>query len=295
MSLDRQPLTVAGLVDSPETPGPRRRRSPRSLGASLSAAFILVLILCALLGPLLPWAAMDQSVGDRLLGPWERDAAGTLHILGTDPLGRDSMALLFAGARVSMLIAVATVLIAGCLGTVLGLVAGYFGGTTQVVLMRAVDVIAAFPSLLLALVILFVTGAGLFNVVMVLAITRLPAFARVVDALAQSSREDTYVAAARTIGCGHLTVVFRHILPNISTNVLALAALEVAVVIPAEASLSFLGLGVQAPDTSWGIMIADGRAYLAQQPWIVIFPSIAILLTTLSLNLLAKRARDVAE
>jgi peptide/nickel transport system permease protein len=220
---------------------------------------------------------------------------GLPYVLGTDALGRDQLSRLIYGARVSLAVGFAGVALSGSVGVLLGLIAGYYRGLADDIIMRLVDTQMGFPSLLMALVVLYVVGAGVWNVVFVLAVTRWMVYARVTRSLVLFQREEVFVEAARALGCSNERILFRHILPNLLSPILVLATLEVATMILTEASLSFLGLGIQPPESSWGLMLAEGRAYVTSAWWLVTFPGLAILLTALSLNLLSTWVRAVTD
>ena len=281
------PEQVAPLGEFAAVASPTRRRA--RVGRWLALGFLALLLLTAVFGPwLYPYGPTEQALLDRLLAPGARGAEGRLHLLGTDALGRDVLAQLIYGARLSVSVAICTVVLSGVLGTTLGLYAGYVQGRFGALIMRTVDVMLAFPTLLLALVILFAVGPSFWAVVLVLAFARWTVFARVAEGLGRSAREETYVAAAKVLGCGTPRIMRRHVLPNVFVPLLILATLEVSIVIPAEAGLSFLGVGIQPPDTSWGLMIADARPYIETAWWLVAAPAAAILLTTLCVNVLAR-------
>jgi peptide/nickel transport system permease protein len=223
------------------------------------------------------------------------EEGGFPHVLGTDPLGRDELSRLLYGARISLAVGFASVLLSGTFGVLVGLVAGFYRGVVDDVIMRLVDLQMGFPSLLTALVVLYVLGAGVWKVIFVLAVTRWMIYARVTRGLVLSRREDVFVEAARAMGASDRRILFRHILPNLLSPLLVLATLEVATMILTEAALSFLGLGIRPPQSSWGLMLAEGRGYVTTAWWLVTFPGIAILLTALSLNLLATWVRGVTD
>lgn len=303
-TLAAEPTTVFG---SALVPVLRPRRSPavRLLRAlvrdPLALAALLFLLLLAVAALLAPWVApFDPADGDLamrnqppLTAPEIGD--GWPHLLGTDALGRDQLSRIIFGARISLLVAVISVLLSGILGTIIGLAAGYFRGIADDVAMRFVDLQMGFPSLLLALFVLYVIGAGLWNIVLVLALTRWMVYARVSRGLMLASRENVYVEAARAVGCGDRRIILRHLLPNLLTPLLVLATLEAATMILTEASLSFLGLGLPLGEPSWGQMLAQGRKYVTNAWWLVTFPGLAILLTALSFNLLATWLRSVTD
>ena len=212
------------------------------------------------------------------------------HVLGTDALGRDMLTRLMYGAQASVAVA-----ISGTIGTVLGLAAGFYGGRVETVIMRTVDGVMAVPSLLIALFVLFLIGGGLVNMVLIFTFVRWVVYARLARGITLSSRQSSFVEAARSIGATDGRIIFRHILPNMLSPLLVLGTLEIALLILAEAGLSFLGFGLQPPEPSWGLMIARGREYLREAWWMITFPGLAIFLTTLSLNLLANWLRTITD
>ncbi|HEV2073793.1 MAG TPA: ABC transporter permease [Thermomicrobiales bacterium] len=260
--------------------------------------FLLVLLFCALFAPLVaPFDPEAQSLMLRNQPPMTEDPnGGSLpHLLGTDQLGRDLLSRLFYGARISLAVGIAGAAFSGTVGVVLGLIAGYYRGVVDDIIMRLVDTQMGFPSLMTALLVLYVLGPGMWKVILVLAVTRWMVFARVTRSLVLSTREEVFVEAARTVGCTDRRILFRHILPNLLSPLLVLVTLEVATMILTEASLSFLGLGIQPPQSSWGLMLAQGRAYVTSAWWLVTFPGLIILFTALSLNLVATWARAVSD
>lgn len=268
---------------------------PLTLSAVL---FLCVLGFSAIFAPLVsPFNPNDQDLLLRNQPPLSRsgEADTELHLLGTDALGRDQLSRLIYGARVSLAVGGLSVIISGIAGTAIGLVAGYRRGIIDDIVMRAVDVQMGFPSLLLALLVLYALGASIWNVIIVLAVTRWTIYARMARGIVLSERENVYVEAAHASGCTDRRILFRHILPNMLAPLLVLGTLETATLILSEASLSFLGLGIQPPDTSWGLMLAEGRQYIRTAWWLITFPGLAILLTALSLNLLATWLRGVTD
>lgn len=209
------------------------------------------------------------------------------YVLGTDQLGRPILDRIVHGSRVSLVVGLGVVAVTGVFGTVLGMIAGYFGGRIDNVIMRWVDIQTAFPNLLVALTILIMLGPSLRNMMIALMINGWMIFARIVRGITLSLREEMFVKAARVIGAGDFRIIFKHILPNLVSPILTIAVVELARVILAEATLSFLGMGIQPPEASWGLMLADGRDYMAKAWWLVTFPGIAIALTVLFINMIA--------
>jgi len=296
-----------GVADDADRLAPRARPRSRwvyvrALGrdklAFSAAAFLTLLFVSAVFAELV--APHDPARGGLMLrntAPTTADApdGGFPHVLGTDALGRDQLSRLIFGARVSLAVGFASVLLSGAVGVTLGLIAGFYRGAVDDIIMRLVDTQMGFPSLLMALVVLYVLGAGVWNVILVLAVTRWMVYARVTRGLVLSHRESVFVEAARALGCSDRRILFRHILPNLLSPIMVLATLEVATMILTEASLSFLGLGIQPPESSWGLMLAEGRGYVTSAWWLVTFPGVVILLTSLSLNLLAGWVRAVTD
>jgi peptide/nickel transport system permease protein len=253
----------------------------------LAGAGVALLIAAALIGPwLAPWSADELLLERRLEGPsWD-------HPLGLDELGRDVLARLLAGARVSLAVGFAVVLGAGTLGTLLGVVAGALGGRWDGALMRTVDVVLAFPGILLAIALVAVLGPALRHVVLALVAIGWVGYARLARGQVLQLREQEFVLAARAAGVPTARLVVRHLLPNVLPLVLVQASLGLAGAILAEASLSFLGLGIQPPTPSWGAMINAGRGHLLDAPHVTLFPGLAIVLAVLSLNFLGDALVD---
>ena len=297
MSVAAPPETEVLSVDSSEGSRGRAVRGffrdlLRDKAAFVGFVVLVLLVLMAVLAPLLaPYDPAQQSLLDRLLPPFWMEGGTTEHILGTDNLGRDVLSRMIYGARISLLVGVTVVVIAGSVGVTAGLVAGYKGGKTDSIIMRIVDTQVAFPGLLLALIILAVVGPSVGTVIFVLALNGWMVYARVTRGAVLSVKEREYVEAAELIGAKSKRVIFRHVLPGLSAPLITLSILEFARIILAEAALSFLGLGIQPPETSWGLDVSIGREYLFNAPWLIIFPGIAIALTVLSANMVASWLR----
>jgi len=263
--------------------------------ALCAAIFLFILIVCVLFGPLLVGdMAGKLGLRQRNLAPFSLDQ-GFIYILGADTLGRPILARLIVGAQTTLAIAAAAVCCSMFVGGALGLIAGYSERWYSHVILRLADVIMSFPSLLLALIVLYTLGPSMTNLVIVLAITRMPVFIRTARAEVLELRERMFVSAALSMGASSRRILFRHIAPLVLPTLVTIAAIDFATVILAESSLSFLGLGIQPPNFTWGAMVANGRGYLSTAWWIAFWPGLAILLTTLSLNILASWARTVAD
>lgn len=257
---------------------PRTRRIRLTWNArTLAQAIIALYVLVAILGPLLiPYDANVTSTIDRLQPPGATLDDGSTSVLGTDQVGRSIIAQVISGSRVSMLIAAATVGIAGVLGLVLGLISGYFGRWGDSLIMRLGDIQLAFPSILLAILIAGVLGPSVTNVIVTLAITRWVIFARVVRASALVASKSEAVEGAKTLGVTNFWIIVRYILPRVLGPLAVAATVQVGLMVIAEASLSFLGLGVPLDQASWGSIIANGRDYLSSAWWIAAFPGLAL-------------------
>jgi len=263
-----------------------------------ACVFLFLLALAAIFAPLVaPFDPEEQSLMLRNQPPMTEGGSEAVipHVLGTDQLGRDLVSRLIHGARISLAVGFAGAIFSGIFGVLVGLIAGYYRGIVDDIIMRAVDTLMGFPSLLTALLVLYALGPGVWKIILVLSVTRWMVFARVTRSLVLSHREEVFVDAARTIGCSDRRILVRHILPNLLSPIIVLVTLEVATMMLTEASLSFLGLGIRPPQSSWGLMLAQGRAYVTTAWWLVTFPGLAILFTALSLNLVATWARAVTD
>jgi peptide/nickel transport system permease protein len=284
-------VTNMSLANTP-APAPRTG-SPvlamlwRDKFAFVSAVVLLVLVLCALFGPaVLGEMANDQNLRGRNFPPFSL-ARGWEFVLGGDSLGRPVLARLVVAAHSTILIAAGTVAAALVIGAGLGLVAGYRGRTISQVIMRIADVIMSFPSLLIAVVVLYVLGPSIPNMILVLAVTRIPIYLRTTRAEVLEVRERMFVQAAVVMGASHRRIILRHILPVVAPTLVTIATLDFAFVMLAESSLSFLGIGVQPPGITWGLMVAQGRPYLTSAWWLAFWPGLLIVITALALNLLS--------
>lgn len=251
------------------------------LGSALVAAFVVLAVVS--LG--LHDRTYDQELVARLQAP------GGDHLLGTDSLGRDVLARIMTASRISLQIAIAAVAIGGVLGVLLGMVSGYFGGWLDDVVMRITDAVLAIPIVLFALSVIAVIGGGIRNLILVIAFTQWMTYARTARGETLVLREMPFVLAARSLGCGHLHILRRHVLPHLLPSALVLATLNVSTAVLLEAGLSFLGLGVQPPDPSLGSMLTEGRQYITRASWLAIYPGLALLLIVLGINTLGDGLR----
>lgn len=267
-----------------------RRMAKQNKLAVASAVVIVLLILAAVLAPMLtPYAFDESDILNRQAAPsWE-------HLLGTDELGRDVLTRMLYGARVSLAVGIIPTLASMVIGVALGMVAGFAGGKVDACIMRFADVMLAFPSLLLAMVIMYTLSDGLVNIFLALALVNWASVARIVRSETLSLKETEYVEAARSIGVSPVKVMLRHILPNCLPSLIVLFTLNVPSAILSESSLSFLGIGVQMPNCSWGLMVNKGREFLYTAPWISLAPSLAIMVVVLAFNFLGDGLRDVLD
>lgn len=265
----------------------------RSRTALLGLLMLVTVAICALAASWIsPHDPNAQVLEDRLLPPSWQEGGTAQHILGTDHLGRDVLSRLIYGSRISLTVGLLAVFISGIFGIGLGLLAGYYGGWLDALVMRLVDIQLAFPLVLLALAIVAVLGPSLQNVIIVLGVAGWLVYARLVRAQVLSIKEKEFVEAARCIGASDLRIILLHVFPNTLATVSIVATFAVASNIILEASLTFLGVGVEASIPTWGSMLSDGRAYIATAWWLATFPGLAMMLTVLSINLIGDWLRD---
>lgn len=283
-------------------PAPARRPRPRSLwadamgrlarnrGALIGAGLLVLFVLAAIFAPQITrFDPVAITPPDRLLPP------GPEHWFGTDGFGRDIFTRVVFGARISLVIGVVSVVIATLLGVSMGLLAGYFGGFADATVMRAVDVMLAFPGILLALVIVAVLGPDLLNAMIAVGISAAPTYARVTRGAVLQTKTNLFIDAAVVAGVPTWRIITRHLLPNILGPIVVVTTLGVAGAIIAGASLSFLGLGAKPPTPEWGLMLSEGRSFLRQAWWITTFPGLAIMSTVLAINLVGDGLRDALD
>jgi peptide/nickel transport system permease protein len=283
---------VAGTVEQ-AAPGRQwgrlaRRYLPIAIGTLLAAAMIVVAAAAPLLAPLSPSAQYADAV---LKGPGAADR----HALGTDEFGRDILSRIIWGTRISLQVGLASVVFGFAIGVPLGILAGYQGGRVETAIMRCADMLMAFPTLLLALIIVTAMGGTLINEIFAIGVALTPNFVRLARSLALQIRDQDYIVAARAIGIGQMRVMARHVFPNALYALVVVATLYIATAIRTEASLSFLGLGIPPPTPSWGNILSEGRQYIKCCPWITTFSGIAIMMAVLAFNLMGDALRDLLD
>ncbi len=293
--LDRQE-SAPGQTVYPTSVRPRRtalqqtcwliRRHPiGAFGALVVVSLILVAIFAPLIAPYEPTA----QIAKRLQPP------SAEHLMGTDHLGRDIFSRIIFASRISLYVGVLAVALATILGIPVGILAGYAGGTLDSIFMRIVDIILAFPTLVLAIVFAGMLGPSITNAMIAIGIVSAPTFARVARASTLSVKEELYVEGARMVGCRNRRILWRHVLPNLLAPIIVMITLRLSTAVLTEASLSFLGLGTQPPTPSWGVMLNQGRKYMELAPWVAVFPGLAIAVTVLAFNLLGDGLRDALD
>lgn len=280
-------------VEIEKTAGPWReawRSFSKNKVAVVGAIIVLFFILLAVFAPLIAKEGLnDQLQSDRLLPP------SAQYWLGTDDFGRDILSRIIYGARISLSVGFFSVIASVIVGSILGIIAGYYGRWVDMIISRIFDIMLAFPSILLAIAIVSVLGPGLENALIAIAIINVPNFGRLIRSKVLSIKEDEYITAAKAIGMKDVRILFSHILPNSMAPVIVQGTLAVATAILEAAALGFLGLGAQAPAPEWGKMLADSKSYLQSAPWTMIFPGLAIMLTVLGFNLMGDGLRDALD
>ncbi len=263
------------------------QRLAHKKAAVVSLAVLVVLVCISVFAPLVaPFDPLEMGTGPGLSAP------EPAHLFGTDMFGRDILSRTIFGARISLAVGFSAVLFASLIGVTLGLMAGYYGGWPDMIIMRIMDMMLAFPGIFLALAIVALLGPSLTNAVIAVGISHIPTYTRTVRGCVLSARENLYVDAARVVGCGNLRIILQHILPNVFAPVIILATLGVAWSILNISALSFLGLGVQPPTPEWGLMLNEGRGHLRQAWWATTFPGLAIMVTVMAVNRLGDGLRD---
>ncbi|MGP4079291.1 ABC transporter permease [Pseudalkalibacillus sp. R45] len=268
----------------------------RSKTGTLGLVIVLAMVGMAVFADVIaPYNPAETDVVNRLLPPSWVEGGNPDYLLGTDNLGRDILSRIIVGSRVSLLVGISAVVLAGAIGLLLGLLAGFYGKWIDTVIMRTVDSFLAIPNILFMLIVLAVIGPSLMTMIFALGGTTWVVYARMVRGETLSVKERDYVRSARAVGAKDVRIIWQYILPNIVSSFIVIATLNVATTIILESSLSFLGLGIQPPDVSWGLMLSDGREYLATSWWVATFPGVAITITVLGIIFLGDWLRDVLD
>lgn len=295
-STDPDDLSQSEVLSDRKASASLWKRFGNSRRAVYGTIFLLIICSMTVMAPVLaPYPAQDQDLNRVQMAPLSTSEEGTFHLLGTDALGRDLLSRMMYGGRISLLVGVTVVIVAGLIGVPLGLLSGYFGQLVDTLIMRIVDIKLAIPFILLAIAIMAILGTGLWNVIFVLGFTGWVGYARIVRGTVLSLREKPFIESARCIGMSHNRIILRHLLPNIWTPVIVLATQGVGGAILAESSLTFLGLGISPLIPTWGAMIADGRNYLTTAWWISTFPGLLLTCTVMAIYFLGDGLRDILD
>ena len=284
------------LSDEPVAPSPReemRRRARSHAGLIIGSAIIIVTALVAIFAPVLaPYDPYDQDLAKRLLDPiWVTGEWS--HVLGTDALGRDNLSRLIYGARISLMVGFGAALIAGTIGSIIGILGGYFGGRIDTMVVYLINVKLALPGLLIALSLVSIAGGSVAALVLILGFLTWDRYAVVTRSVAQQLRGSDFIIAARAVGASQTRTIIGELLPNILNQIIVIASLEIAIVILIEAALSFLGLGVKPPEPSWGLMISEARSFMFFKPHMIAIPGVAIFLLVIAINMAGDGLRDI--
>ena len=292
---------MTGAMDIKKEAAPARERAvgpwlegwrsfKKSKASLVGAGIVIFFILLAIVGPYIaPQGINEQNFAKRLLAPSNE------HWFGTDDFGRDILSRIIHGARISLWVGFFSVILSVIIGSLLGIIAGYYGKWIDTIISRIFDIMLAFPSMLLAIAVVSVLGPSLQNALIAIAIINVPNFGRLIRSKVLSVKEEEYIVAAKAIGMRDSRILFSHILPNSITPIIVQGTLAIATAIIEAAALGFLGLGAQAPAPEWGKMLADARKFLINAPWTMIFPGLAIMLTVLGFNLMGDGLRDALD
>ncbi len=281
-------------VDAPTPREVMRRRARSHVGFLAGAGFVLAVVLLAVFAPWVsPSDPFTQDLDARLIDPIWGKGGSWAHPLGTDSLGRDYLTRILFGARISLLIGFGAAVISGVVGSSVGIVGGYFGGRVDAVVMYLINVKLALPGILIALSLVSVFGGSLIALIAILGFLFWDRFAVVTRSVTQQIRGQEFVAAAEAVGASHARIVVQEILPNVMSHIIVIASLEMAIAILVEAVLSFLGLGIQPPTPSWGLLISEGRNFMFFKPWLIALPGLALFFLVIAINLMGDGIRDI--
>ncbi len=272
------------------------RQYKKNRSALIGAYIVIVLIVFAIFSPLLTsYDPLIQDISNRLIPPSWENGGSFAHLLGTDDFGRDVYSRIIYGARISLTIGIVSVGISLFFGVIMGLIAGYFGGYTDIIIMRIVDMMLSIPAILLAIVIVSILGPDLFNAMIAIGVVGIPTFARIIRSSVLGEKEKEYVTASRINGSSNIRLMSKVILPNCTTPIIVQATMGFASAVLEAAGLSFLGLGAQPPTPEWGAMLSDSLQFITTAPWMIVYPGIAIFLTVMGFNLVGDGLMDVLD
>lgn len=280
-----------------DAPGPgeiMRRRARSHVGFLAGTGFVLLVVLLAVFAPWVsPSDPFTQNLDARLIDPFWARGGDWAHPLGTDSLGRDYLTRILFGARISLTIGFGAAIISGLVGSTVGIIGGYFGGRVDAVVMYLINVKLALPGILIALSLVSVFGGSLIALIAILGFLFWDRFAVVTRSVTQQIRGQEFVTAAQAVGASHTRILLREILPNVTSHIIVIASLEMAIAILVEAVLSFLGLGIQPPTPSWGLLISEGRNFMFFKPWLIALPGLALFFLVIAINLMGDGIRDI--
>ena len=281
-------------ISVPSPPELMKRRAKKHVGFILGGTVVLLVLILAVFAPLIaPFDPYDQTLTNRLLPPIWHEKGSWSHPFGTDALGRDYFSRVIFGARISLMIGFFSAAVSAVVGSTLGMIGGYFGGKTDAVVMYLINVKLALPGLLVALSLVSVFGGSLIALICILAFLFWDRYAVVTRSVTQQIRTNDYITAAQAVGASRLRIIVGEVLPNLMNQIIVIASLEMAVAILVEAALSFLGLGIQPPTPSWGLLVSEGRAFMFFKPYLVTIPGLAIFILVISINMMGDGIRDI--
>ena len=281
-------------ISVPSPPELMKRRAKKHVGFILGGTVVLLVLILAVFAPLIaPFDPYEQTLTNRLLPPIWHEKGSWSHPFGTDALGRDYFSRVIFGARISLMIGFFAAAVSAVVGSTLGMIGGYFGGKTDAVVMYLINVKLALPGLLVALSLVSVFGGSLIALICILAFLFWDRYAVVTRSVTQQIRTNDYITAAQAVGASRFRIIVGEVLPNLMNQIIVIASLEMAVAILVEAALSFLGLGIQPPTPSWGLLVSEGRSFMFFKPYLVTIPGLAIFMLVISINMMGDGIRDI--
>ena len=293
-SLPREEEVDEFEIPVPSSPELMKRRAKKHVGFIIGGTVVVLVLILAVFAPVIaPWDPYDQSLTNRLLPPIWHEKGSWSHPFGTDALGRDYFSRVIFGARISLMIGFFAAAVSAVVGSTLGMIGGYFGGKTDAVVMYLINVKLALPGLLVALSLVSVFGGSLIALICILAFLFWDRYAVVTRSVTQQIRTNDYITAAQAVGASRLRIIVGEVLPNLMNQIIVIASLEMAVAILVEAALSFLGLGIQPPTPSWGLLVSEGRSFMFFKPYLVTIPGLAIFILVISINMMGDGIRDI--